>query len=206
MGKTVILDNGHGGVINGVYQTKGKRSPDWDKGVLYEGDFNRAIVNRVINLLSVSSAVGFKVPYYNISPELTDVSLGTRVSRANKIYAENSDTYLLSIHANAAKNDNTGTGGEIFVHPEASEESRILADRFAGYVKGIGGLKWRPASPTNLIKEANYKILRETNCPAMLLEVAFMNHEYDYELLWSEDFRNDYATALAVMIAKIHSE
>tara|TARA_S200002703_G_scaffold118613_1_gene104277 strand:+ start:97 stop:705 length:609 start_codon:yes stop_codon:yes gene_type:complete len=202
MGKTVILDNGHGGVINGVYQTKGKRSPDWDKGVLYEGEFNRAIVNRIVNLLSVSSAIGFKVPYYNISPELTDVSLGTRVNRANKIYAENPNTYLLSIHANAGG----GTGGEIFVHPEASDESRIIADRFAGYVKGIGGLKWRPASANNLVKEANYKILRKTNCPAMLLEVAFMDNEYDYELLWNEDFRNDYATALAVIIAKIYSE
>ena len=27
-----IFDNGHGGIINGVYQTAGKRSPIWDDG------------------------------------------------------------------------------------------------------------------------------------------------------------------------------
>ncbi|MBK8888090.1 MAG: hypothetical protein IPN46_16750 [Saprospiraceae bacterium] len=48
MGRTVILDNGHGGVINGKYQTTGKRSPNWDKGVLFEGMFNRWVVNRII--------------------------------------------------------------------------------------------------------------------------------------------------------------
>ena len=37
--KTIILDAGHGGMINGKYQTKGKRSPVWEDGsVLYEGD------------------------------------------------------------------------------------------------------------------------------------------------------------------------
>ena len=27
-----ILDNGHGGIIEGEYQTAGKRSPVWDDG------------------------------------------------------------------------------------------------------------------------------------------------------------------------------
>lgn len=197
---TVILDNGHGGVINGVYQTKGKRSPDWDKGVLYEGEFNRAIVNRVINILSASSAIGFKVPYYNVSPELTDVSLSTRVNRANKIHSENPDTYFLSVHANAGG----GTGGEIFVHDNASQASKNLATQIAQGVKGVGGLKWRPASPTQIYKTANYKVLRDTNCPAVLLEVAFMDTKADYDLLWDEQFRDDYAMALAKVIAKIH--
>ena len=40
-----ILDNGHGGIINGVYQTAGKRSPIWADGTqLFEGEFNRAIM------------------------------------------------------------------------------------------------------------------------------------------------------------------
>ncbi|MBK8079429.1 MAG: hypothetical protein IPK25_03525 [Saprospiraceae bacterium] len=51
MGRTVILDNGHGGVINGIYQTSGKRSPNWNQGILYEGMFNRWVVNRVIEAL-----------------------------------------------------------------------------------------------------------------------------------------------------------
>lgn len=49
----VLLDNGHGGIVNGEYQTTGKRSPIWDDGSqLFEGEFNRAIVNRIIERLT----------------------------------------------------------------------------------------------------------------------------------------------------------
>ena len=46
-----LFDNGHGGIIDGVYQTAGKRSPYWPDGeILYEGEFNRGIVNRLMKL------------------------------------------------------------------------------------------------------------------------------------------------------------
>ncbi|MBK8888006.1 MAG: N-acetylmuramoyl-L-alanine amidase [Saprospiraceae bacterium] len=96
MGRTVILDNGHGGLINGIYQTSGKRSPNWDKGVLFEGMFNRWVVNRIIEKLDRK-----KIPYYHISPEFTDTTLETRTNRANHIFDQNPDVWILSIHANA---------------------------------------------------------------------------------------------------------
>jgi N-acetylmuramoyl-L-alanine amidase len=44
-----LFDNGHGGVIDGKYQTAGKRSPVWEDGSqLLEGVFNRAIVKRLM--------------------------------------------------------------------------------------------------------------------------------------------------------------
>jgi N-acetylmuramoyl-L-alanine amidase len=44
MNITVILDAGHGGIIDGVYQTHGKRSPIWEDGSQYfEGVGNRQI-------------------------------------------------------------------------------------------------------------------------------------------------------------------
>ncbi len=50
-----IFDNGHGGIIDGVYQTAGKRSPLWPDGeILYEGEFNRGIVNRLMKLCTDS--------------------------------------------------------------------------------------------------------------------------------------------------------
>ncbi len=49
----VLLDNGHGALINGKYQTLGKRK-DWkDKGVIYEGEFNRAIVNGIFQIVGL---------------------------------------------------------------------------------------------------------------------------------------------------------
>ena len=99
-----ILDNGHSGMVGGQYLTAGKRSPDWEKGVLYEGAFNRWVVNLIMRELDYAG-----VPYYHVSPELTDISLTKRVNRANKIHATNPNTYLLSIHANAGG----GTGLEL---------------------------------------------------------------------------------------------
>ncbi|MCG9704983.1 hypothetical protein [Photobacterium damselae] len=41
-----ILDAGHGGIINGQYQTAGKRSPIWSDGSqLFEGEFKRVSVS-----------------------------------------------------------------------------------------------------------------------------------------------------------------
>ena len=49
-----IFDNGHGGLVDGVYQTPGKRSPVWPDGKqLFEGEFNRAIVNRLMDKLQI---------------------------------------------------------------------------------------------------------------------------------------------------------
>ena len=89
----IILDNGHG--IN----TPGKRSPF--EPVLYEYEFNRDIVKRIsnkLNLLNISNVI--------LTPEEEDVSLTTRVKRANKIYSSYPDAILISIHANAG----CGTG------------------------------------------------------------------------------------------------
>lgn len=70
-----LLDNGHGGVIDGLYQTPGKRSPSWDDGgILYEGEFNRAIINRLIEMLTTD-----RINYVNIAPEYEDISLNERV-------------------------------------------------------------------------------------------------------------------------------
>jgi N-acetylmuramoyl-L-alanine amidase len=54
----VLLDNGHGSLINGKYQTGGKRKNWQDKGIIYEGEFNRAIVNGIIEQLTF-----FKIPF-----------------------------------------------------------------------------------------------------------------------------------------------
>ena len=85
-------------VINGIYQTPGKRSPKWEHGVLWEGMFNRWVVNRIIEKLQ---RIDTEFPLYHISPELTDVTLQTRTNRANRIMSKDPNTYILSIHANA---------------------------------------------------------------------------------------------------------
>ena len=66
-----IFDNGHGGIIGGVYQTAGKRSPVWEDGtILYEGEFNRGVVNRLVKLCKENN-----IDYVNLVDTQQDVSL-----------------------------------------------------------------------------------------------------------------------------------
>ena len=93
--KTLLLDAGHGGMINGQYQTQGKRSPVWSDGSqLFEGEFNRQIKSKIMELCQMD---GLK--YVDINPQQTDLSLQDRVRYANTYDA--SESIFLSIHANA---------------------------------------------------------------------------------------------------------
>lgn len=190
-----ILDNGHGGVIAGKYVTPGKRSPDWDLGVLYEGAFNRWIINGVMEELD---QIGF--PYYHVSPEIYDVSLPTRVRRANQIFDRDSDTYLLSIHANAGR----GTGMEGYTSIGDSQADPIC-DIFLRDLQ-----IWFPDSTMRYDfidgdrdKESKFYILTQTKCPAILLELGFMDHLNDYRKLWSVEWRSRMIQTLSNTIIEL---
>lgn len=181
MGKKIpILDNGHGGVINGKYQTAGKRSPKWSRGVLNEGMFNRWVVNRIIEQLDRKG-----IPYFHVSPELNDVSLGTRVKRANAIFAKNKNTYFLSIHANAGG----GVGVEGFTSVGRTKSDPIGEVFLSNIEKDLHDQRMRfDEKDGDRDKERNYFVLAKTACPAFLLEAGFMDSKKDYANLWSEQY------------------
>lgn len=191
-----ILNNGHGGVINGVYQTAGKRSPDWELGVLYEGEFNRAIVNGVTAILS-----NMCKPYYHACTELEDVSLSERVRRANKYYEESGkNTYYVSVHANAGG----GTGWEIFTS-KGQTKSDPIAEVFANGFKKNLDLKPRvDMSDGDMDKEVDFYELKYTHGPAILLECGFMDHRDDYKKLWDEDFRKTIIDSMVESILSLY--
>jgi len=192
-----ILDNGHGGVIDGIYQTAGKRSPNWECGVLYEGDFNRYIIDGVIARLKL-----LHKPYHHVSPELTDTSLKTRVNRANKIHRKDNSTYLVSVHANAGG----GTGWEIFTSV-GETKSDYIATKFGEDFRIYNDLRERSDYlDGDLDKESNFYVLRKTMCPAILIECGFMDHKVDYERLWSIDFRENIIESLVQSILKLYDE
>ena len=177
----VLLDNGHGGLINGVYQTPGKRSPVWSNDTqVFEGEFNRAIVNGVIEQLT-----SLKIPYVNIAPEYEDTSLAERVKRANR-YA-GSDCFLVSVHSNAGG----GAGCEVFTS-KGQTKSDAIATIFVQ--------KYRQVFPNEVLrtdysdgdpdKESDFYMLTKTKMPAILTENFFMDNERECrEFLLSREGR-----------------
>ncbi|MGB5820727.1 MAG: N-acetylmuramoyl-L-alanine amidase [Saonia sp.] len=164
----ILLDNGHGGLINGEYQTPGKRSPVWnDSSQLFEGEFNRAIVNGVIQELT-----DLKIPYVNIAPEYWDVRLETRVKRANEY--TNGNSFYLSIHSNAGG----GNGSEIFTSPGDTKSDGIATVFGKEYLKMFPRRKLRTDfTDGDLDKENRFYVLTRTRMPAILTENFFMDNE-----------------------------
>ena len=158
--KTIVLDSGHAGMSENVYGTPGKRSPIWDDGqVLYEGECNRQIKARVMELMRFQD-----MPYYDCCPEQTDISLAERVNRANKI----DNSLFVSLHSNAGG----GTGCEVFISENCSRKSEQMAKNVEdNFLFLFPHEKWRG------IKRENFYVLKNTYQPAILIESFFMDTE-----------------------------
>lgn len=164
----VLLDNGHGGLINGDYQTAGKRSPLWEDGSqLFEGEFNRSIVARI-----VESLTALKIPYISIVPEARDITLATRIKRANAIRDNN--CFYLSVHANAGG----GHGFEVYTSPGQTTSDRIATIFGEEFINTFPDRRLRTdISDGDLDKEEAFAVLRKTRMPAVLTENFFMDNE-----------------------------
>lgn len=169
----VLLDNGHGGLENGIYQTPGKRKY-WEDGVIYEGEFNRAIVNGIIEELT-----RLDIRYVNIAPEYRDVRLVTRVRRANAF--AHLPCFYLSVHSNAGG----GKGSEMFTYYGDSKSDAIARIFGEEFKREFPFKKLRTDfSDGDLDKEAAFYVLKKTMMPALLTENFFMdNHEEFTEIL-----------------------
>jgi N-acetylmuramoyl-L-alanine amidase len=194
--KVVILDNGHGGMINGVYQTAGKRSPNWEKGVLYEGVFNRLIIDKVADELE-----RLCIPYIVLVPELEDISLATRIERINKYYAKNKNVWLFSQHANAGG----GRGFEAFTTIGQTKSDDYAEIILTNLETDFPEIPMRyDLSDRDKDKESDFYILKKSKCPAVLVESLFMDNKEDYNLLWSEVFQDRLVKSYVKSIKKIY--
>lgn len=161
-----IIDNGHGGIRAGNYQTLGKQYTFKDGTTIYEGEFNRAIVARVIESLHLKG-----IPYIVLTPETEDISLKKRVQRANTYHKKyKRKTFLVSIHADAGG----GSGSGVFVALKSSSKSKTLANWAEQLYK-----KHFPESKHRGVKRKNFFILRYSSMPAVLFENFFMDNELE---------------------------
>lgn len=172
----VILDNGHG------ENTPGKQSPD---GKLREYAYAREIV-KGINETLIEKGYNSQI----LVPELTDISLGERVKRANQIYKNNNKKALLiSVHCNAAGADgnwHNAKGWSVFLSQNASNNSKRLADCLKKEAESEG-LKIRLQFPNISYWVQSLYICRKSNCPAVLTENLFQDNKEDVSFLLSED-------------------
>lgn len=184
----VLIDNGHG------QNTLGKCSPDRR---LMEWKWTREIARKVVDGLKKQG-----IDAQLLVPENHDVSLNERVVRVNRWCVERGakSVVLVSIHNNACPpNDNQWhnasywsvwiyrqeivRAGKLVQVKLASKESRELAEMFT---KGARANGWKVGVCDGDYKEANFQILRETLCPAVLTENFFQDNRKDVDFLLSD--------------------
>jgi N-acetylmuramoyl-L-alanine amidase len=202
---TWLLDAGHGGIINGVYQTAGKRSPRFPDGsVLYEGEFNRAIVRQIKKLARSKFCGDPNIKIIDIlNGSREDIPLRQRISIANKIHKEENNCIFVSVHANAfgnGKEFNQAKGVCTFHHYKSSKGKK-LAESLQKHLADITPLRDRGIRSNDTW--ANFYVLRKTHMPAVLSENGFMTNFDDATALLNPGTRRQIAAAHWGMIQEI---
>ena len=196
---TWLFDAGHGGIINGVYQTAGKRSPAFPDGtVLYEGEFNREVVAQLKKFCDSS-----QIDYVDVVDSLEDVPLRARVTKANAIHQEKGNCIYVSVHANAFGNgrDFNGAKGICTFHHYRSNDGKRLAENLQKWLGDFTDFRDRGVRSND--SWANFYVLRKTNMPAVLSENGFMTNFDDATALLDPEVRRKIAWAHYAMIQEI---
>lgn len=184
MNKIWLLDSGHGGIINGNYQTAPDKMYKHKDFVFYEGVYNRIIKNLLIEMFDNDSTV----KYVDITASELDLDLDIRVDFANDIakeYGANNCVYL-SIHGNAGG----GSGFEVWTSV-GQTRSDIYADVWAKNVMvDFPEYQYRKdMSDGDYDKESMFYVLANTKCPALLTENNFYDVYKEAKKMLTPEFQ-----------------
>lgn len=187
----ILLDFGHGADD----YTRGKYSPPIEsedktvyKGRFREGNFNRIVGNEIAKRLK---ELGYQVDI--IVTEDKDITLQERVARVNKICAKHGakNCILVSVHANAAGSGSawaSARGCCVYVARKSSQMSKDLA-KYIYNAADVTGFKGNRAVPKERYWSADFYIIKNTKCPAVLTENLFYDNKEDLAILMSEEGR-----------------
>ena len=163
-----------------IYIDQGHNPRDFNTGAegngLYEQDITYEIGRRLYNLLSTNPEFTPR-----LSRPTPDTILGTnnsqslveRVRQANSWPAD----IFISLHNNAAENPRA-TGNEALVYGPGSTVARALGESILEQLTLTTGLRNR-----GIVYRPGLYVLKETNMPAVLVEMGFISNPVDADLL-----------------------
>ncbi len=168
---SVVIDPGHGGPDPGAIGIGGLRETD----VVLE-------VSEIVKKLL--SEKGVKV--WLTRKNEVDLDLPPRVSFANR---KNADIFI-SIHANASRGKRRDINGlETFYY--RGWRGRLLAKKIQKQI-----LKVSPGSPDRGVKQGRFYVIKNTNMPAVLVEIGFLTGKLDARRLEKATHRKRIAYAI----------
>lgn len=168
--KIIVIDAGHGGKDTGAKHHE-----------LIEKDYTLEIAQAVI---ANNKRADVEIILLRDSDEFLE--LYSRVAKINEINPD----LVISLHLNNATKSELN-GYELFISDEnvKYEDSKKIADQF------IQHLNESPLENRG-IKNARFKILRESTAPAFFFEMGFVSSEKDREYLISERGKNEIVSSI----------
>ena len=168
----VVIDPGHGGPDSGAIGIGGLRETD----VVLD-------VSKIVTNILNKKGVKVKMTRTN---EI-DLDLGPRVSMANNTKAD----IFVSIHANASVGKKRNINGlETFYY--SGWKGRLLAEKIQKQI-----IKVSPGSPDRGVRRGSYFVIKQTNMPAVLVEIGFVTGKLDGSRLSKDMHRERVAYAIA---------
>ena len=200
----VLIDNGHG-----IFPLNTKCSPDVLKGLIDSPYWFREYAwCREIAAACVSVLIAQGIDAELLVPEEIDIPLQERTRRVNAAcskYGRN-NVCLVSVHNNAAGDQGrwmTARGWSVYT-TRGITESDILADFLIKEAEKefLPPLKVRKYIDKYLERdyEENFYILKNTNCPAVLVENFFQDNREDVLYLKSDKGKGSCIHVLTVGI------
>lgn len=173
----ILFDNGHG------ENTPGKRSPD--------GEFREYLYTREVAQDAQRELVKMGIGCELLVRESLDVSLSERVRRVNEYCRRYGakNVVIVSVHVNAAgKGDRWMTAQGFAVYTSNGQtKSDILAEYMVDSAKvhHTGRMIRTDMSDGDGDWEANFAVLSQTKCAAVLVENFFMDNKDDLAYITS---------------------
>lgn len=184
----IAIDAGHG------LHTAGKRCmKKLDPKETREWTINSRVASALSDYLK---SAGHDVRRMDDTTGAADVSLATRVERANKWAAD----FYISVHHNSGVGGTTGGGTEVYVCPGCSSKSRTAQTAIYTNAVKCGKLK---GNRSNGARNADFYVLRNTKMPACLIECGFMDSKTDIDFILDPEWSKDVALGIAEGICSV---
>lgn len=169
-GKTIVIDAGHGGQDPGARSVQG----------FYEKTVNLDVAMQIADILRQS---GHRVIMTRDSDKFLE--LEDRAAVANR---SNADIFV-SIHADSAARQ-SANGFSVYVARSASNAAEQLAE-------SIDDRMTRTSISSNGVKKADFRVLVQTQCPAVLIELGYLSNYWEAKQLKNAAMQKKLAQAIA---------
>ena len=172
LGKTIVLDAGHGGVDDGA-----------KNNYIVEKDLNLVLVKKLEKELTSKGATVYltRKDEKDLSTTTVNRKRQDLYNRAKFINNLSPDTYI-SIHLNSAPSP-VWRGLQVF-YTSQNKENKLIADVITNY------LKQNIANVREIKKDDTYYMYKHIKYPGVLIEAGFISNPDDNYLLRQEEYQN----------------